>query len=166
MELEIIKHKNILFRDILRAIAIKTVAWPHPLESQVKWIVDNMHNEDLHVFLKEEDKDVAYSTLSPVLGILNGNPKSFLGLGCVCSVKRGVGYGRVLVMQVNEYLMSNNAIGLLFCKDAITDFYEKYDWIVIPEDRVMLAETTPKAIKVMLYNCNMPEKLIYSGKMF
>ena len=43
MELIIIKHNDILFRDILRAIAVKNVAWRHPVESQLKWIIDNMY---------------------------------------------------------------------------------------------------------------------------
>lgn len=29
MKLEVIKHRDILFRDLLRAIAMKSVGWPH-----------------------------------------------------------------------------------------------------------------------------------------
>ena len=78
MNLEVIKHRDILFRDLLRAIAMKSVGWSYSLESQVRWIVDNMHDEDEHVFLKDGDKDMAYMTLSPVTGMLNGSLASFL----------------------------------------------------------------------------------------
>lgn len=77
MNLEVIKHRDILFRDLLRAIAMKSVGWSYSLESQVRWIVDNMHDEDEHVFLKDGDKDMAYMTLSPVTGMLNGSLASF-----------------------------------------------------------------------------------------
>ena len=46
MNLEVIKHRDILFRDLLRAIAMKSVGWSYSLESQVRWIVDNMHDEE------------------------------------------------------------------------------------------------------------------------
>lgn len=91
MELEIIKHNDVLFRDLLRGIAIKSVAWPHPIESQVKWIVDNMQSQDYHVFLKDDCGDKAYMTLSPVKASVNGAIMPFMGVGCVCSANPGTG---------------------------------------------------------------------------
>ena len=92
MKLEIIKHNDILFRDLLRAIAVKSVAWPHSLESQVRWILDNLRAEDDHVFLRDGDKDIAYMTFSPVVGVMNGALVSFMGVGCVCSANPGMGW--------------------------------------------------------------------------
>ena len=71
MELQLIKHNDILFRDILRAVSVKSVAWPHPVESQLKWIIDNMYPNDIHVFLTDGEADKAYMTLSPVEGLMN-----------------------------------------------------------------------------------------------
>ena len=90
-ELEIIKHNDILFRDLLRAVAVKNVAWPHPVESQVKWIIDNMRPDDYHVFLKDDEQDKAYMTLSPVTASVNGVETPFMGVGCVCSANPGMG---------------------------------------------------------------------------
>ena len=61
-DLEIIKHNDILFRDLLRAVAVKNVVWPPPVESQVKWIIDNMQPVDLHVILKENGEDKAHES--------------------------------------------------------------------------------------------------------
>lgn len=91
MELQIIKHNDILFRDLLRGITIKNIAWPHSIESQMKWVVDNMTQEDMHVFLKENDCDIAYMTISPMVGLLNGSKMPFMGVGCVCSANPGMG---------------------------------------------------------------------------
>jgi hypothetical protein len=91
MELQFIKHYDILFRDLLRGIAIKNVAWPHPIESQVKWMVDNMQSQDYHVFLKDDDVDKAYMTLSPVKATVNGAIMSFMGVGCVCTANPETG---------------------------------------------------------------------------
>lgn len=92
-ELEIIKHNDILFRDLLRAVVVKNVAWPHSVESQVKWIIENMQPDDLHVFLKEKGEDRAYMTLSPVTATVNGVETPFMGVGCVCSAHPGMGGG-------------------------------------------------------------------------
>lgn len=127
MELEIIKHRDILFRDLLRAIAVKSVAWPHPIESQVKWIVDNMQPDDMHIFLKDGGEDMAYMTLSPVNAVMNEAENSFMGVGCVCSAKQGVGLGKQLVESVNKWLSDNNFKGLLFCKKrAYSVLYETW----------------------------------------
>lgn len=90
-ELEIIRHNDILFRDLLRAVAVKNVVWPHPVESQVKWIIANMQPDDLHVFLRKSGEDLAYMTLSPVTASVNGVNTPFMGVGCVCSAHPGMG---------------------------------------------------------------------------
>ena len=94
--LEIIRHNDILFRDLLRAVAVKNVAWPHPVESQVKWIIDNMQPDDLHVFLQDNGEDKAYMTLSPVTATVNGAETPFMGVGCVCTAHPGMGGGQII----------------------------------------------------------------------
>lgn len=165
MELEIIKHKNILFRDLLRAIAIKTVVWIYPLESQIRWIVDNMCDEDEHVFLKDRDKDLAYMTLSPVTGLLNGVQTSFSGVGCVCSAHPGSGGGKTLLSLVNQYLVENNKVGILFCKDNVKGFYIRCNWNLISPQKVSLAHLCA-GINTMMYNHPEIDSLRYDDRNF
>lgn len=165
MELQIIKHNDILFRDLLRGIAVKNVAWPHPIESQVKWIIDNMYPEDYHVFLKEDGKDKAYMTLSHVKGEMNGSETVFWGVGCVCTSSKGKGYGGMLLKKTNQYLLDKGVNGLLFCKKQLIPFYEKYDWKVVPQNRVIIPEED-SGVYTMVYNCPEIERLKYSGRMF
>lgn len=98
MKLQLIKHNDILFRDLLRAVTVKNVAWPHPVDSQLKWIIDNMHPDDLYVFLKENGEDLAYMTLSTVTASVNGVDTPFKGVGCVCSAHPGMG-GQIVDVQ-------------------------------------------------------------------
>ena len=93
MELQLIRHNDILFRDILRVISVKSVAWPYPIESQIKWIIDNMRTNDIHAFIRENDVDKAYMSLIPVVSLMNGHKEPFMGVGCVCSVNPGRGGG-------------------------------------------------------------------------
>lgn len=165
MGIQIIKHQDILFRDILCAISIKTIAWPYSIESQVKWIIDNMQPEDMHVFLTEDGKDVAYMTLSPVTGNLNGKETSFLGIGCVCSAVKGLGYGNRLMQEVNCYLEKNNTKGLLFCREGVIKFYQKNNWKLIPQKKVK-SEHLLNDVFTMVYNCEDVEYLEYADREF
>ncbi len=164
-ELEIIRHNDILFRDLLRAVAVKGVAWPYPLESQVKWIVENMQPNDLHVFLKDKGEDKAYLTLSPVTAIVNGVETPFMGVGCVCSVVHGVGFGKQLLGRVNKWLTENDQRGLLFCKRDLTEFYMKNHWRVIDPSTVVFY-TKLDGVYTMSYNCERVKKLEYSDRSF
>lgn len=165
MELQIIQHSDILFRDVLRAIAIKSVAWPHPIESQVKWIIENMQPDDMHVFLSEEGKDVAYMTLSPVKGVLNGKETAFLGIGCVCSAVKGMGYGNRLMHEVNSYLEKINTKGLLFCRDGVIKFYQKNNWQSIPKNKLRFKDSH-EVVFTLVYNCEEVQSLEYADREF
>lgn len=165
MELQLIKHYDILFRDILRAVSVKSVAWPHPVESQLKWIIDNMFPNDLHVFLTDGVADKAYMTLSPVEGLMNGSNTSFMGVGCVCSANPGMGGGKSLIINTNQYLIENSLKGLLFCKQNLIDFYSKYNWKLIPPERVQF-KTPHQGVFTMVYNCEDIERLDYSDRFF
>lgn len=165
MQLQFLKHYDILFRDLLRVIAIKSVAWPHPIESQLKWIIDNMNPDDLHVFLTDDEADKAYLTLSPVEGLMNGGVTPFMGVGCVCSANPGMGDGKSLIINVNHYLVANNCKGLLFCKQNLINFYDKYDWKLILPERVHF-KIPHQGVFTMVYNCEDIERLDYVDRFF
>jgi len=150
MELEIIKHKDILFRDILRAIAVKSVAWPHPIESQVKWIIENIDEEDEHVFLQEESKVLAYMNLVKICFTANNTDYMAYGIGNVCAAEKGKGYGRELMIRVNDYLKEKKFCGLLFCRDALVPFYKQYGWEEVKRD-VCVRPVLADGVHVMTY---------------
>lgn len=163
--LEIIRHNDILFRDLLRAVTVKNVAWPHSVESQVKWIIDNMQPDDMHVFLKENGEDKAYMTLSPVTATVNGVETPFMGVGCVCAAERGIGLGNSLMESVNKWLVEHGHKGLLFCKQGLIKFYSKHGWKVI-EPANVLFETQHDGVFTMSYNCGEIVKMEYSDRLF
>jgi len=165
VNLEIIRHNDILFRDLLRAVAVKNVAWPHPVESQVKWIIDNMQPDDMHVFLKENGEDRAYMTLSPVTATVDGVETPFMGVGCVCSVERGVGMGKLLMESVNRWLVEYNHRGLLFCKKDLIAFYTNNGWCVIDPANVLF-DIPHDGVYTMSYNVAEIKSLQYSNRLF
>lgn len=166
MELEIIKHRDILFKDILRAVAIKSVAWPYPCESQLKWVIDNISDSDEHVFLKDGGVDKAYMNLVKTTFIANDTEYMAYGIGNVCSVEKGKGYGRELMLQVNKYLEQKLHAGFLFCKAQLVPFYTKFGWDEVMCDRCDVM-SLPDDVHIMTYL--LPEPTIsfqYKGKLF
>ena len=166
MELEIITHRDILFKDLLRAIAVKSIAWPHPIESQVKWIIDNIDEEDEHVFLKEGSIDLAYMNLVKISFTANDTDYMAYGIGNVCAAEKGKGYGRELMNRVNDYLKEKKICGLLFCRDALVPFYKLYGWEEVKRD-VCKEPVLAEGIHVMTYLAL--EKIVsfkYQGKTF
>ena len=166
MELEIIKHRDILFRDILRVIEIKSVAWPYPVESQLKWLIDNLDEDDEHVFLKDGAQDLAYLNLVKIQFTADGTEYAAYGLGNVCAVEKGKGYGRELMERVNKYIKSVGACGLLFCKTPLIPFYARFDWKEVKRE-ACCAPSLADGVHVMTYLA--PEEVQffqYTGKLF
>ena len=164
-ELQFIRHNDILFRDLLRAIAVKNVAWPHPVESQVKWIIDNMQPDDMHVFLKDNGEDRAYMTLSPVTATVNGVETPFMGVGCVCAAERGVGFGQQLMTSINKWFGSQKIRGLLFCKQSLLGFYSRYGWRVIKPSTIFF-ETPYDGVLTLTYNITDIDRFEYKDRFF
>lgn len=166
MELEIIKHSDISQEDLLRIIDIKNAAWPHPIESQLKWIADNQSSEDLHVILKEGGEDLAYMDLCPVMAMVDGHYTSFVGIGNVCTKEKGKGHGGELMKLVNKYIVDNNLRGMLFCMDRVVRFYANYSWQLIPSDSVIIEGEGHEGIYTMCFNIPSFNRMIYSDRLF
>lgn len=166
MELEIIKHSDISREDLLRVVCIKNAAWPHTIESQLKWIEDNNWPDDLHVILKDEECDYAYMVLCPVTAIVDGKEAEFVGIGNVCSKTKGQGYGGQIVSLVNEYIKNNKLSGLLFCRNHVVHFYEHYGWKVIPNNRIVLVNIEHIGVYTMCFNTSSFNKMIYDNRTF
>ena len=165
MELEIIKHSDISQEELLRVIAIKNAAWPHPLESQLNWIEENQRPDDLHVILKEGADDYAYMDLCPVTANVDGQNVAFMGVGNVCAKTKGQGHGGILISRVNDYLKENNLRGLLFCKEHVIGFYNHYDWKVIPDKRITIVGSEHEVYS-MTYNMPSFHKMSYNNRQF
>lgn len=166
MELEIIKHENILFKDLLRVIDIKNAAWPHPIESQLKWILGNQNSEDLHVILKDAGEDLAYMDLCPVRAKIDDMDQAFLGIGNVCTKTHGLGHGGILMKEVNKYIEVNGQKGILFCREGVLKFYVHHGWKVIASDKVIIEGEEHADVFTMCYNSPSFNRMIYSDRLF
>lgn len=166
IKLSIIKHSEISPQILDEIVRVKNVAWPYPMESQVKWLDDNLSPEDLHVLLTNEGKTIAYMNLVRI--IFEANDAEFMayGVGNVCAVEKHKGYGTELMNRVCEFLTSNRTAGMLFCKTSLVKFYERFGWDDVERD-YCLAPHLPDDIHIMTYlSPRKPKYFKYEGKVF
>lgn len=159
-------HQDISDNLLDEIISLKSVAWPYPYEEHKKWLNNNLKACDLHVLLSENKKYMAYLNLIDIEVKINKKTHKLLGLGNVCTLIKGKGYGRQLMQQTNQYMKNNKKTGLLFCKKPLDEFYNKTGWSLIDKKKIKLAYDN-KIIETMIYNNYIEiNTLSYKGKLF
>lgn len=131
-----IENQDIQESLLLEIIQLKEQHWSHGIDSQKKWIKCNLQKFDKHCILytcdknKKDKKVIAYLNLIDVNGKFNNKLCKCIGIGNVCVDKKyeHMGYGRLLLKEVNKYLEENNFIGVLLCKLSVEEFYSKVGW--------------------------------------
>lgn len=146
-----IKHSVVTTKQLEEIIHIKSVAWNYCFEKQLSWIRDNISNEDIHVILKKDGRSVAYLNLVEIDLEINEVRARSYGIGNVCSLMKGKGYGKELMLQVNNYLTNEKKTGLLFCKELLVPFYTLCDWQLIEKSSLHLNFDNTN-IETMVFN--------------
>jgi len=165
-KLKIIRHSDLSKADLDEIIKIKSVAWPYPYEKQTEWIKANLKGSDLHLILLKNNEAVAYLNLIDIELEIDNKLFNAFGVGNVCAIQKGEGYGNELMKQTNQYITEKVRIGLLFCKKELVDFYKKYGWNRIDKNKLTLKFNNSN-IKTMIFNqLETFIKLQYNGKSF
>ena len=156
--LETICHTHIKESKLLEVINIKSSAWNYPLEEQLQWIDENLSSSDIHCLLKVDNVSVAYLNLVDINLNFDGSLYKGYGIGNVCSMEKGKGYGSILMNKVNSYIKQHTRVGLLFCRNNLLSFYSRFGWSEIPWNQLEISVCLD-GINVMTYNS--PEKFNY-----
>lgn len=164
--IEIIKHKDIKLSNLIDIIDIKSKAWEYSYQEHMQWIENNILPDDIHILLLENNKYVAYLNLVDItLMIDNSNHKGY-GVGNVCSIEKGKGYGKKLMKFANNIIIEEKRVGLLFCKDSLVDFYSKTDWKLIEKEHLSLLFDN-NMINAMFFNFEKEYNMVtYKDKSF
>lgn len=165
-EIEFVLHKNITSSKLDEIINVKSIAWPYSYESQLDWLSKNLKADDIHVLLYLDNLLVAYLNLIEIEFSLDEVSKNGYGIGNVCAVEKGKGYGTELIMKTNYFLFKNGQIGLLFCKENLIKFYDSNKWKLIERSKVYLPFDN-ELIYIMTFNLAYEViSLRYYGKVF
>ncbi len=144
----LIKHSEISVYYLKEIASLKSMRWKYSLEEQLKWMANNLEENDHHLLIYESKKLIAYANFVDITVIVDAKEVSFKGLGNVCTYESGNGYGDILMKNVNDNLLSNNWNGMLFCKENLIYYYKKYGWETLSE-KIMISDNL-KNINVML----------------
>ncbi len=164
-QVRIIKHENILPEEILEVCNIKSSFGEYSIKSQKEWMNNHLKKADLHFLLYEKNELIAYLNLFKIKILINNSSIDALGVGNVCSKTSGFGYGMKLMCELRKFILSNNEIGYLFCKNNLVEFYKKYGWNIVKMDVAIGLQNN--SIKSMLMNFKGKlETLDYNGRLF
>lgn len=161
-----VEHKLLTQKVLDEIIKVKSVAWPYHYDEQCKWIKNNLKNSDIHVLLYKDRTLIAYLNLVEIeIQFDSANFKGF-GVGNVCATEKGKGWGKILISNVNSYLIDNNLVGLLFCKDQLIKFYIDCEWMLIFKQDILSSSLVSK-VNAFIYNSPENFKQIkYEGTLF
>lgn len=134
--IEFVIHRNISDQQLIDIVNVKSKQWNYEKKSQLAWIKDNIKNSDIHVLLYKQNDQIAYLNLIDIEIALNGNKMKAYGVGNVCAVEKGKGYGLELMRNVNTYILNLAKVGILFCKEDLLNFYIKTGWIVLEQKNI------------------------------
>lgn len=143
---------NKLTRYLLNEIVkVKMAAWPISYNEHCKWIDSNLKSRDIHVLLYDGNKALAYINLIEIAINIDHFELNGFGVGNVCAIEKGKGWGKELILFVNKYLIDNNKVGLLFCKDKLVKFYKDNGWILASNEQIKHLKTSV-GITSLVYN--------------
>lgn len=152
-------------QNLKKIINLKRIHWDYSEEEHRKWIGNNIYKEDVHVLMFQNEILVGYLNLIRTELILNNETQFFLGIGNVCSAEKGFGFGKELLVGMQKYLVQNDFKGILFCKDKLVKFYSKFEWELIPKDKIISENL--KNVNTMFYNVDAyVESVDYRGRNF
>lgn len=164
-EIKLIKHQDVTDKDIKEVVDLKSKQWDFSLEKQMQWIKNNIKNSDFHMLLLLDKKSVAYLNLIDVDLIVNGMPRKGLGIGNVCAIEKGKGYGFELMKEANKIISDLNQIGFLFCKEPLLKFYNSLGWEELESKSYKIKYDN---LKVMVFNIKYDNEFLieYEGIIF
>ncbi|BAP39192.1 GNAT family N-acetyltransferase [Acinetobacter guillouiae] len=164
-QIKLIKHQDATGKDIKEIIDLKSKQWSFSLDEQMQWIKNNIKNSDFHILLLLDKKSVAYLNLIDIELIVNGTTRKGFGIGNVCAIEKGKGYGFELMKEVNKIITNLNKIGFLFCKEPLLKFYSSLGWVKLASQHYKIKGDN---LNVMIFNmkCDNSFLIEYDGIIF
>ena len=162
---ELIKHSDISYDKIQQIVELKSKRWHYTQEQHLDWISKNIQPEDYHILIFENEELIAYTNFVSVKVSINDNEIPFMGIGNVCTAESGKGYGDLLMKEVNKIIVEMNWKGILFCKDELVPYYQKFSWELVPAHKIQTDNF--KGINFMVFNVSEDiSNLQYDGRNF
>jgi len=83
------------------------------------------YSNSIFFFVKDDNKIVAFGAFRKLTLQFSGKKYKILGICNILTIKRGMGYGKILIAAMSIYLKKAGKTGLGFCHPKRTMFYKK-----------------------------------------
>ncbi len=121
------------------------------------------HKNSLFVFVKDKGEITSFGFLRPVKIDFNGKKYDILGIGGIFSIKKGKGYGKILIRAMVKKLKQLEKTGLGFCGKDVEKFYKKAGLKIKKDFSHKLAMKNPKTEKI-IEDPDLCSAIYYEGK--
>lgn len=169
MIIEFIYNKEIEKNILNKIINLKMQHWPYDEDAQIKWMEQNLHADDIHVCVFQDEALTAYLNLVELHAVIDDKVVKAYGIGNVCvdKVYSRKGYGKMLMAAINVFLVERNIAGILLCKERLVPFYTKANWRCIDRQRVKTFIGN-KLFEhcTMVFNIELPQQSMYLDRNF
>lgn len=162
-EIKLIVHKEITENELNEIIRIKSAQWYYSYADQLQWINKNIKDSDIHVLLSLDGQNVAYLNLIDIDLFIEEMVIKGIGIGNVCAIEKGQGYGFKLMEVANKTIIELNKVGLLFCKEPLLKYYSSLGWVELDQTEYSI---NCGDSKVMVFNTRNGVFVKYDGILF
>ncbi len=144
-------------KDIHQIINLKNSQWVYGVPSQLKWFNDkkNVFKNDLHFYLKKNNKIVAYVQLGKRKYTINSKIKIYILFRTlvVLKNKRGKNLSKKIMDEVLKFIKIQKKPCFLLCKTDLIKFYKRYGFKKLNKKKYKLEDHISK-LHGMVHNLN------------
>lgn len=137
IETYILDNYEMSMYDLESIAKLKEQYWAYGIDSQMKWMENNLQNYDKHLMIKVSGDEkgilLAYMNLTDIKAEIDETQCSVIGVGNVCVERKfeHKGWGKILMNEANHFIETSGKLGILLCKSELISFYKKCGWLKI-----------------------------------
>ena len=125
IDCDVILHSNLSDKNLDQIIKLKKQEWKYKINSQKRWIKDNIHKDDTHILLKLNNKTIGYT----MLRALKKNKKIiYFDTHIIDKNLRGKNLSSFLMRVAIKQIKNKKKLAILRCKNNLKKYYENYKW--------------------------------------
>ncbi len=134
--------KKLKKEDIESICKLKNTHWRYGIKSQINWFHKNMKDRDIHNLAYLNGKLVGYVSLRKRNFILNNKKKRYLYFDTLIVLKkyRNFEIGHKLLKLTVKVIKKSKLHSMLICKKKVVQFYEKYKWKKMIQNRIKIID--------------------------
>ena len=127
---EVILHSNLDRENLNNIVQLKKQEWNYNINSQKKWIKNNIKNNDIHILLKLDSKIIGYTMLRILKKNNFSNNKKIIYFDTHIIEKkfRGKKISFFLMQEAIKQIKKRKVLAILRCKKKLEKYYKNYKW--------------------------------------